>query len=223
MVDPINDPREDFVINKEVAEEEAEDFRRENYYGNSGNIFRKRSVLPFIVGGFGLIVLVLIFGIILAGHDDGVDREYVQSLEKRIEQLENKVATSEIKEQTLEQLATQDRRLSAMDEGFKGFKSTVSTQIDQIIKELGTLHQKIDHPAVSKAQASPPAPKKAPAVTQKKGGTTEFYQVQAGDTLFRISRRYGLTVQQLQSYNSLAPDAAIYPGQKLKLRPNGKQ
>jgi LysM repeat protein len=222
MVDPIDDPREDFVINKEVADEEAEDFRRENYYGNSGDIFRKKSVLPLIIGGIGLIVLVLIFGIILAGHDDGVDREYVQSLEKRIEQLENKVASSEIKEQTLERLAAQDRRLSAMDEGFKGFQSTVSTQIDQIIKELGTLHQKIDHPAVSKAQALPTAPKKAPAVTQKKGETPEFYQVQAGDTLFRISRRYGLTVQQLQSYNNLAPDAAIYPGQKLKLKPNAR-
>jgi len=223
MVDPTNDPREDFVINKEVADEDAEDFRRENYYGNSGDIFRKRSVLPFIIGGVGLIVLVLIFGVILTGREDGADRQTLQSLEARIERLENKLAAGETQKQTLEQLTGQERKLSALDERFKGFAATVTTQIDQIIKELGNLHQKIDHPTVSKAQALPQSPKKAPAATRKKGGAPEFYRVQAGDTLFRISRRYGLTVQQLQSYNNLAPDAAIYPGQKLKLRPEAKQ
>jgi LysM repeat protein len=223
MVDPKSDPREDFIINKELADDEAEDFRPENYYGNSGDIFRKKSVLPFIIGGVGLIALVLIFGVILTGRDDGANRQALQSLEARIEQLENKLAAGGTQEQLLEQLAGQEQKLRVLNERFKTFEATVSTQIDQIIKELGNFHQKIDHPAVPKAQTLPPAPQKTPAVTPKKGNAPEFYQVQAGDTLFRISRRYGLTVQQLQRYNNLAPDAAIYPGQKLKLRPNGEQ
>jgi LysM repeat protein len=223
MVDPGNNTREDFVINRDDAEEAVEDLRREEYYGSSGDIFHKKTILPFIIGGVGLIVLVLIFAIILFGRDDGVDRKTLQSLETRIEQIENRLASGSANEQTLEQLARQERGLSALGERFKGFEATVSTQIDQIIKELGTLHQKIDRPPGSKPQALPPAEKKAPAVAQKKGGNPEFYQVQAGDTLFRISRRYDLTVKQLQSYNNLAPDAAIYPGQKLKLRPNAKQ
>jgi len=223
MVDPKSDPREDFIINEELADEEAEDFRPENYYGSSGDIFRKKSVLPFIIGGVGLIALVLIFGVILTGRDDGADRQTLQSLEARIEQLENELAAGGPKEQPLEQLAGQEQKLRVLNEKFNAFEATVSTQIDQIIKELGNLHQKIDHPAISKAQTLPPVPQKKPAVTQKKGDAPEFHQVQAGDTLFRISRRYGLTVQQLQRYNDLAPDAAIYPGQKLKLRPNGKQ
>lgn len=223
MVDPKSDPREDFIINKELADDEAEDFRPENYYGNSGDIFRKKSVLPFIVGGAGLIALVLIFGVILTGRDDGADRQALQSLEARIEQLENKLAAGGTKEEPLEQLAGQEQKLRVLNERFKTFEATVSTQIDQIIKELGNLHQKIDHSAVPKAQTLAPVPQKGPAVTPKKGNAPEFYQVQAGDTLFRISRRYGLTVQQLQRYNNLAPDAAIYPGQKLKLRPNGEQ
>ena len=41
MVDSGNHNREDFVINKNDAEEEVEDFRREGYYGSSTEIFRK--------------------------------------------------------------------------------------------------------------------------------------------------------------------------------------
>jgi LysM repeat protein len=223
MVDSGNDNREDFVINKDDAEEEAEDFRRERYYGNSTDIFRKKSALPFIIGGVGLIVLVLIFGIMLSGRNNGTDREDLQSLETRIEQLEKKLAAIGAMDQTLEQLERQEQGLSAMGERFKVFESTVNTQIDQIIKELGALHQKLDRTPVAKAQALPPTEKKAPAAAQKKAAAPEMYQVQAGDTLFRISRRYGLTVEQLRSYNNLAHDAAIYPGQKLKLKPDGKQ
>ncbi len=223
MVDSGNDNREDFIINKDDAEEEAEDFHREGYYGTSTDIFRKKSALPFIIGGVGLIVLVLIFGIILSGRNEGADRQSLQLLETRIEQLEKKLAAIGAMDQTLEQLEKQEQGLNAMGERFKVFESTVNTQIDQIIKELGTLHQKLDRTPVAKTQALPPAEKKAPAAAQKKAAAPEIYQVQTGDTLFRISRRFGLTVDQLRSYNNLAQDAAIHPGQKLNLRPNGKQ
>jgi LysM repeat protein len=222
MVDPSNDNREDFVINEDYPQEEVEDLHREEYYGNSANVFRKKSNLPFIIGGVALIVLVVIFVIILSGGDDVVDRDYIQSLEKRIEHLENKLATIGAMDQTMEQLDRQARELNALAERLKGFESTVTTQIDQIIKELGTLYQRTAREPVSNAPTGPPAGNKSPAVTQKRPTAPEFHLVQAGDTLYRIGRRYGLTVEQLRSYNNLAPDAAIYPGQKLKLRPNGK-
>ncbi len=223
MVDPRIENREDFVISEDKAAEQVDDFRREEYYPGSADIFRKKSALPFIIGGVGLIVLVVIFGILLSGRKDAVDRDYLQSLETRIEQLEKKLAATGGTDQTLEQLDKQERELTAMGERFKGLESTVTTQIDQIIKELGTLHQKITGPAVSPERTAPPAEKKTPAVAQKKEAIPEFHQVQAGETLFRISRRYGLTVEQIRSYNHIAAGAAIYPGQKLKLRPNGTQ
>jgi len=40
-----------------------------------------------------------------------------------------------------------------------------------------------------------------------------------GETLYSISRRYGLTVDQLRTYNNIGKDTAIRPGQKLKLSP----
>jgi LysM repeat protein len=47
----------------------------------------------------------------------------------------------------------------------------------------------------------------------------KIHKIQSGESLYSISRRYGLTVQQLRDYNNLEPKAKISPGQELKLIP----
>jgi uncharacterized protein (TIGR00159 family) len=47
--------------------------------------------------------------------------------------------------------------------------------------------------------------------------TVPFHIVQDGESLYSISRLYGLTVKQLQKLNKLFSGAIIYPGQKLRL------
>jgi membrane-bound lytic murein transglycosylase D len=46
-----------------------------------------------------------------------------------------------------------------------------------------------------------------------------MHTVKQGDTLYRISRRYNLSVDQLREYNKLGAKAAIYPGQQLNVAP----
>jgi LysM repeat protein len=46
-------------------------------------------------------------------------------------------------------------------------------------------------------------------------GQTKSYTVQSGDTLLKIARKFGLTVQQLQTANKIANPDRIYPGQVL--------
>ncbi|RPE77150.1 lipoprotein NlpD [Vulcaniibacterium tengchongense] len=45
--------------------------------------------------------------------------------------------------------------------------------------------------------------------------------VQRGDTLFGIASRHGVGVQDLAAWNGLAPPYTIYPGQRLRLYPQG--
>lgn len=45
------------------------------------------------------------------------------------------------------------------------------------------------------------------------------YSVRPGDTLWSIARRYGLTVDNILSYNKLSNPNSIYPGQQLRLKP----
>ncbi len=48
--------------------------------------------------------------------------------------------------------------------------------------------------------------------------TPEYYVVQRGDSLFGIAQKHGLSIQQLRELNQLAPQATIFPGQRLLIR-----
>lgn len=53
------------------------------------------------------------------------------------------------------------------------------------------------------------------AVTAPTGGQSRTYEVQRGDTLLSIARRFGLTVKDLQTANNIANPDRISVGQKL--------
>ncbi len=222
MVDPRDDNREDFIINGDFDAEEEEDFTQQEYYKNSAEVFQKKLIMPFVIGGLGLVVLVMLFVFILSRPKNAVDQEYLQSLENRMQQLEKKLATIGVMDQTIERIGKQEQELDLLDKKINRFESTVTTQIDQIIKELGVLHQKTSQKAASEAPKPKTVEKKQPVASKKAASTTKFHQVRAGETLYRISRQYSLSVEQLRSYNDLAPNTAIYPGQKLRLNPNSK-
>ena len=53
--------------------------------------------------------------------------------------------------------------------------------------------------------------------TPNKKTRTMLYPVKSGDTLSRISSRFGLKVKDLQEWNELKSPELIYPGQVLKI------
>ena len=213
MVDSPKDTREDFVISNGYDEEEEEDLGREDYYSRPTGVLQNKSNLPYIIGGVGLVIVVILFVIILSGSSDGVKLEQLQSLEKRIEQLEKRMTTMGVMDQALERIDKSEKELGLIMERVDRFESTLTTQIDQIIKELGVLHQKTGSSPTPKTQAPKPVAKTG---TGKKA---KFHEVSVGETLYSISRRYDLTVDQLREYNNIGKDAVIRPGQKLKLSP----
>ena len=123
------------------------------------------------------------------------------------------MATLGVMDQALERIDNSEKELGLIMERVDRFEGTVTTQIDQIIKELEKLHQKTGSAPAPKAKAVQPVAK---STTKKK---MKVHEVSAGETLYSISRRYGLTVDQLREYNNIGKDTAIRPGQKLKLSP----
>ena len=61
--------------------------------------------------------------------------------------------------------------------------------------------------------------KSSTAQTAKKQTKAVYHEVVAGETLYRISRRYGLTVDELRRLNKLESGATIYPAQRLLISP----
>ena len=211
MVDTSNKNREDFVISDEHDTEGNEDLGREAYYDEQPGLLQSKKTLPFIIGGIGLVIIVILLVMVLFGPSDGVDRKQIQALEARVQGLEQKLAARGAVDQALNRIENNEKEIHLFMERVDRFEGTVSTQIDQIIKELGVLHQKTGSEPAPKA-SSPQPVAKSPA--EKK---IEVHQVKAGETLYSIGRRYGLTVDQLRAYNNIGKAATIRPGQKLKL------
>jgi LysM repeat protein len=207
MVDPKFESRDNFVINNKYDDEEVQELNREDYYDDHAGMFRKKYLTPVTIGSAGIIVIVILLVIFLSGPKDVVDSRQLQSLETKIQQLEKKLASIGVIDQALDRLGKQEEKLNLISERFDRFNSTVTTQIDQIIKELGVLHQK---------SSQTPQPVKI----DQKETTPNFHLVRPEETLWGISRRYGLTLDQLRSYNNIGAEATIQPGQRLKLTPN---
>ena len=204
MVDPKFENHDNFIINDKYDNEEVGELNREDYYDDHSGISLKKYLNPFTIAGVGLIIIVILIVIFLSGPNDAVDNRQLQSLDAKIQQIEKKLASFGSMDQALDRLGQLEQKLSLISERFDRLNSTVTTQIDQIIKELGALHQK-----------SSPTPQ--PVQTETK---PDFHQVRPKETLWGISRRYGLTLDQLRSYNKMGPNATLQPGQKLKLTPN---
>ena len=67
------------------------------------------------------------------------------------------------------------------------------------------------------------SPKAGITQTSEKQTKALYHEVVAGETLYRISRRYGLTVDELRRLNKLESGATIYPAQRLLISPADPQ
>ncbi len=207
MVDQKFENHENFVINGKYDDEEVPELNREDYYDDHSGIFPKKYLTPITIGGAGLFIVVVLLTVFLSGPKETDDDKQLLLLQTKIQQLEQEFASMGSFDQTLDRLGKLEQKLSLVSDKFEHFNSTVATQIDQIIKELSVLQQKS-------------AQKPQPVTSAQKQSKPQYHQVRPKETLWGISRQYGLTLDQLRSYNRMGSNATIQPGQKLKLTPN---
>jgi LysM repeat protein len=214
MSDSPKNDHEDFVISQDNDTEGEEELGRDENYGSLSGLLQNKSNLFYILGGLGLVIIAILFVLVLSGPSDVVTRQQLQALEEKIQGLEKRIATRGLIDQALDKIDKNEKEFNLIMERVDRFEGTVGTQIDQIIKELGMLHQKAGSAPEPTSKARP---KTAKSTEEKR---PRLHEVTAGETLYSISRRYGLTVDQLRTYNDIGPDAAIRPGQKLRLTAN---
>jgi LysM repeat protein len=217
MVEPRNVERENFIMDDDYPEEAGTESNPDSYYASASDIFKKKPIIPIVIGGLGFVILVILAVRVFSAPRNTVDLDYVQSLETRINDLENQLLKREDLDQINDRIERQVSRITAVSQKLDGFEKTVATQIDQVIKEIVLLQQKRGRTPSAAAPRSQDTAKKQSVTSSTPTSTPRFHIVQSGETLYRIGRRYGLSVDQLRSFNNLAPNAAIYPGQKLKI------
>jgi LysM repeat protein len=164
--------------------------------------FTKRRRTGADNGKFYRILLVILLLLIFAG---GI--YYFVSKQSTIGEaslLQLRVTASEQKIAELEkQLADLQGKIST-----SGSDPTLFQRVDALTQKVEGLERK-KQPKVG-LKAEPSIPLKPIASTPK-----QYHTVQKGETLYRISKKYRIRMEELRKLNNLSPGQQIHIGQKL--------
>lgn len=208
--------KEDFVMSGKY---EGRDQNDESYrYAAGEDAAGKRYLKPVLIAGAGLLIAVVVVLMFLSGAPRSADKDLLKGMEARLKQIEEKLAKLEWIDTGLARLDRKEKELGALSERITQLESSLGRRIDQIAKDAAK-------PAAAKTETPPQKPEavspKAPSAEAKteKGPAAKTYVVQKGDTLYSISRRSGVPVEQMLKLNRLSIKDPIQPGQKLIIGP----
>lgn len=161
---------------------------------------------PVVWIAAGIVVLAVLIVVVFSGG--GGDGQQLNGIEKRISLLENRLAV----------LDEVSRRLETLEKDKEGAQSAVK-RLERletsIAKNLNDMADRINRmeSQTKTTTAKESAPKQTAA---KPAGST--HTIQKGETLYGISKTYGMTVERLRKLNNLGEADPIQPGQKLRLK-----
>ena len=206
------------------------------YYEDDGYTpFKEKGLAPstilsgnpvrYLYWGLGIAMVVgiaLLVAVLFSSMGDGNDSERIRALEARVADLE----------QQLEKVAGVDEKVTRIWEQAKSFETfktrfdrteaSTSLRMDHLAMSLDALQKKTDETLAKVEQLAKASRRTAPsAPAVKKTGAAKTHTVAAGDTLYSISRHYGLSVKALRSLNGLKEGDMIHVGQTLTVDPAG--
>lgn len=209
--------KENFVMSGKY---EGGDPSNETYsYPAGEDVSGKRSVKPILIAGAGLLVAVVVVLMFLSGAPRSVEKDQIKGMDARLKQIEEKLGKLEWIDTGLARLDRKEKDLTVLSERITQLESSLGRRIDQIAKDAAKpAPVKAESTAPPKTEAAPPKSQTAVAKVEK-SPAAKVYVVQKGDTLYSISRRQGVPVEQLLRLNSISAKDPIRPGQKLTLGP----
>jgi LysM repeat protein len=176
-------------------------------HGGSGDIgLSKKSM---ILGVIGIVVLVILIAVFFGGG--GLSQGDLAPLQAKLDLIERRLTHLQGLESRIAFLENQEAELQQLILDLDKSGRSLGEQVDEISKKLGGVEtEKSTAPARVKAKALGTAAEK-PVSAEKE----RYHNVSSGETLYRIAKQYGISVRELCRLNSISPNQAIYPGQKL--------
>jgi len=163
----------------------------------------KKSQRQFLVfAALAVLILIIASALLFKAHDRAVKVE-INTVHLKLTTLEMGVSRLEEEVNELRQF------VSARKES----ETRPTPKIDALSRRMDRLEKKIAAVAPVLQAPKPISEKATPQ------GKAEYHEVRRGETLFRISKEYGLSLEQLCRLNQITPDTPIQPGQKLLVSP----
>ncbi len=182
----------------------------------------------YLYWGLGIAVVagvVLLVMLLFSNINEPADLARMQELEQKIERLEQRLEKYDGMDEKVTRIWEQAKAFETFKTRFDRSEASMSLRMDHLAMSLDALQkknaeilQKAGKP--EKTPVTPVAPASPPPV--KKAAATKTHTVVAGDTLFSISRRYNLSLEELKAANKLTEGAVIHIGQTLMVSPPGE-
>ena len=114
-----------------------------------------------------------------------------------------------------EKISSLERQIADLQgkSGTSGTDPALLQRLEGLAHKVEALEKRSQPPTHTEAKPAPPKP----AVTAEK----RYHTVQKGETLYKISKTYGITVETLRKLNHLSADQTIRRGQKLLVSSGG--
>jgi LysM repeat protein len=205
-----NGDDKDFVLSSSYQDSDAMETREDLYHGSGSNASGGQAFKHIYIAIGGFLILIVLSVVLIARTYSLAEKVQLLALESKLEQLESRLGSIE-GEGGLSQSAGPGNQLILLTERLDQLEANMTARINSMANQLNTAPAKPVAAATPKTEAAVPAP--AP----KKETKAKIHTVKQGDTLYRISRRYNLSLDQLRQYNKLDSKASIYPGQKLNV------
>jgi LysM repeat protein len=114
-----------------------------------------------------------------------------------------------------------EQRMTGLEKQFAELSGKIGTlgPDPALLQRLDTLTQKVEalekqKPLIVESKPKPSLSTKLPASTEK-----QYHTVRKGDTLYRISKKYGISVEELKKLNNLSAGQPIQIGRRLLVSP----
>jgi LysM repeat protein len=222
MHDHDANPKENFVMSgKQPGANERED----SYgYSQAEDGSRTKSLKPVLIGGGVLLIAVILLLMFLSGTPKTAEKDLIKGLETRLKAMEEKLAKLEWIDTGMARLERKEKEISSISERMTQLEGALSKKVEQLSKDMTKPSPKPPEPSAPKAEAAAPKPtvatqKPAAPARVEKDTKSRVHAVQKGETLYGISRKYGIPADQLMKLNKLSPNEPIKPGQQLVLGP----
>jgi LysM repeat protein len=182
----------------------------------SSRILRERRSSPYTIsqgkillfGGAGLLVLIILVVLLFLGGKEAPSED-LSLIQARLTQIEARIKAAMAMENRIQQFEEKEKEVRQALLKTDLSIRTIKGDLNQLIEAFEVLQKKT--PPVPKKVEAPKQVKEASKAQTEKG----YHLVSRGETLYRISKKYGISVDDLRRLNNMEPNALIHPGQKL--------
>ena len=165
--------------------------------------------IPLSKFGIGFLILLILLILLFARNRSTALENRIAVLENSVKNLEQMVDKLNVVDNRVAQVWEQAQTFQQFKERFDRSEAALTSRMDQIVINLGSLQKQMSRVRTQKAKTS-----KTAKVSKKTTGN-RYHTVKPGETLYQIAPRYGLTIKKLRQLNKLGESDTIYPGQKL--------